>query len=379
MPIFDQGYQHWHGELSGHAWRWLTITRHGVRAQTKGTWRRLLVLSVVVLAWIPALVLAASLIFWGLVEKNHLPSWLEFLQTILPDEIRQDPRTFRVAIWTLAYQFFFSIQLTFCMFLVMIVGPALISQDLRFNAIPLYLSRPLRRIDYFAGKLGVIGVVLAAVAIVPPLLAWFLGVIFSFDITIVRDTYRVLIASVGGGLVVVLSAGTLMLAISSLSRNSLSIGAIWFGSWFLTNSIMLIMFGVVRENWCLLISYTTNLERIQAAMLDTDSAMRPFERLMERQQEKARQAAEMQRRIAERQQPSHRGPKGREMDEPKAPPVVIQEQNPRGNPDDGPPEQPSRFRGPTYPWYWSACVLAGLFGISVWILSLRIKTLDRLR
>jgi hypothetical protein len=31
MPIFDQGYQHWSGALSGHAWRWLVITRHGVR------------------------------------------------------------------------------------------------------------------------------------------------------------------------------------------------------------------------------------------------------------------------------------------------------------------------------------------------------------
>ena len=31
MPIFDQGYQHWSGTLSGHAWRWLAITRHGVR------------------------------------------------------------------------------------------------------------------------------------------------------------------------------------------------------------------------------------------------------------------------------------------------------------------------------------------------------------
>ena len=31
MPIFDQGYQHWQGKLSGHAWRWLSITRQGVR------------------------------------------------------------------------------------------------------------------------------------------------------------------------------------------------------------------------------------------------------------------------------------------------------------------------------------------------------------
>ena len=35
MPIFDQGYQHWTGPLSGHAWRWLAVARHGVRATLK--------------------------------------------------------------------------------------------------------------------------------------------------------------------------------------------------------------------------------------------------------------------------------------------------------------------------------------------------------
>ena len=36
MPIIDQGYQHWSGELSGHAWRWLAIARHGVRVGHEG-------------------------------------------------------------------------------------------------------------------------------------------------------------------------------------------------------------------------------------------------------------------------------------------------------------------------------------------------------
>ncbi len=47
MPIFDQGYQHWTGELTGHAWRWLAITRHGVRVGMKN---RLLATR---LAWSP--------------------------------------------------------------------------------------------------------------------------------------------------------------------------------------------------------------------------------------------------------------------------------------------------------------------------------------
>ena len=74
------------------------------------------------------------------------------------------------------------------MILVLLVGPGLISQDLRFNALPLYFSRPLRRFDYFLGKLGVIGFFLGAVAIVPAVVAYVLGVVFSLDLGVVRDT-----------------------------------------------------------------------------------------------------------------------------------------------------------------------------------------------
>ena len=48
-----------------------------------------------------------------------------------------------------------------------------------------------------------------------------------------------------------------------------------------------------------------------------------------------------------------------------------------------PEERRTRFllenKGSQYPWYWSAFVLAGLFGISVCILNLRVKSLDRLK
>ena len=66
MPIFDQGYQHWKGQLSDHTWRWLTITKQGVRAQLKnrGTWIMLL------MGLVPALALATVLSIWGLIEQN---------------------------------------------------------------------------------------------------------------------------------------------------------------------------------------------------------------------------------------------------------------------------------------------------------------------
>jgi ABC-2 type transport system permease protein len=325
VPIFEQGYQHWNGELAGHGWRWLTITRHGVRAQIRSRWIRLAVL----FAWVPALALAGVLVLWGLVEQNSaLVAPLLQLFRDLPPEIREGPQNYRIAVWTIAYQYFFQLEMFFVMILVLLVGPGLISQDLRFNALPLYFSRPLRRFDYFAGKLGVIAVFLAAVAVVPPLLAYVLGVAFSLDLSILRDTGRFVLVSVVYGLVVVASAGMLMLALSSLSRNSRYVAAFWIGTWFVSNVVSGVLVGTLRASWSPLVSYTQNLTRIANALLDNQAAWAKFAVFIR---------------------------------SPRRDQILV------------------GLTGPTYPWYWSAAVLAGLFGLSLWILSLRVKSLDRLR
>ena len=119
------------------------------------------------------------------------------LTSLLGRPILAGPRDYRVEIWTLCFHYFLSIGIV----VFDGAGPAwwdpnLISQDLRYNALPLYFSRPLRRSDYFLGKLGVIVALLAAVIIVPSCVAYVLGLLFSLDITILRDTSRILLASV---------------------------------------------------------------------------------------------------------------------------------------------------------------------------------------
>ena len=141
----------------------------------------------------------------------------------------------RQAVWTISYSYFFRIELFFIMLIVTLAGPNLISRDLRFNALPLYLSRPLTRLDYFLGKLGMIAAVVAAVAVIPAVAAYVLGVCFSLDLSVVRDTWRLLPASIVYGMVIVVSAGTLMLAMSSLSRRSLYVGLAWIGVWLITS------------------------------------------------------------------------------------------------------------------------------------------------
>ncbi len=232
MPIFDQGYQHWHGPLTGHPWRWLTIARQGIRVQAKGRYLRLLTIC----AWGPAVALVIAMALWGLLEKKSA-GVVSFVQAILPPDIVADPAAYRATVWTLAYSFFFRTQMFFIMLLVAVAGPGLISHDLRLNALPLYFSRPLNRLDYFLGKLGVIGALVASVAVMPAVLAYLVGVCFSLNLGVVKDTWPVLAASVAYGLVVTLSAGTLILALSSLSRRSLYVGIAWAGLWIVSGSV----------------------------------------------------------------------------------------------------------------------------------------------
>jgi ABC-2 type transport system permease protein len=356
MPIFDQGYQHWSGALSGHAWRWLTIARQGVRVSLReGKPGRSLRL-VLLIAWLPALVLAALLCLWGLAERGStLVSFLRPILEFFGPGALADPRQYRVDVWTLGYNYFLQAELFFSMILVLMVGPDLISQDLRYNALPLYFSRPLRRIDYFFGKLGVIVAFLGMVIIAPSLIAYVLGLLFSLDLTILRDTFRLLLASILYGLVIAVSAGLLMLALSSLTRNSRYVPLMWLVVWIGSSAVSGILEsahqqhrirqlsqtapGIARDellaaqinesksNWRPMVSYTANLSRIGQELLGTDAVWE---------------------RLGKFAPPGRRG-------------------------------EYLQFVGPQYPWYWSAAVLAGLMGLSICILNFRIKSLDRLK
>jgi ABC-type transport system involved in multi-copper enzyme maturation permease subunit len=421
MPIFDQGYQHWQGPLSGHAWRWLAIARHGVRVQAKNRILRFLVL----LSWIPALGLVAVVALWGLVEQQNA-TVTGLLQSMLPGEMMRDPAAYRITVWTVAYSYFFQFQIYLIMLLVVIAGPGLISRDLRFNALPLYFARPLTRLDYFAGKLGVIGALVAAVAVVPALCAYLIGVCFSLDVSVVRDTYPVLLGSVAYGLVVTLSTGTLMLAMSSLTRRSLYVGFAWAGLWIISGSVGGILSGVhgdavrrgtMNEEIQRFVDenppppgvqmhgmYPSTMRHPMEGMPAGVSVRRDPNRQVERWHRAWSLAAQKgyergQQQLAEEARTDWRplcsyvGNLGRLadllLDTDGAWVAFGKASTARGPGRGGPRSQTQaavaderRFADqmvPQYPWWWSAAVLAGLVGLSTCILTLRVTSLDRLK
>lgn len=354
MPIFDQGYQHWSGQLSCHTWRWLAITRRGLRTALQG-WP---VRGALFLSWLPAIVLTFVLCMWGLVERQSetIAALKPFLMGILGRPVLAGPLEYRADIWTLCFHYFLAWELWFAMLLVLLVGPNLISQDLRYNALPLYFSRPLRRIDYFLGKLGIIVALIGLTIIVPSVVAYVFGLLFSLDITILRDTLPILLATVVYGLVIAVSAGLLVLALSSISRNSRYVALFWLGIWVITSTVSLVLVRVDQEarirangmrhriwqneqfltkeieaertDWRPLVSYSANLRRIEERLLNTNASWQ---------------------RLSDITPSGRRGP------------FLMQ------------------MLGTQYPWYWSAAVLLGLAALSAGTLHLTIKSLDRLK
>ncbi len=358
MPIFDQGYQHWDGQLSGQFGRILAIVSRGVQVQIRNRWVRWIMLA----ALGPAFLLSVFLVIWGLFEsKSSLLTPFFGLLKNLPEELQAGPKAFRIAVWTLAVRQFFELQIFFSMMLVLLIGPDLISQDLRFNALPLYLSRPIRRWEYFVGKLGVIAVFLSAVTLLPVLVAFLLGFGFSLDASVIRDTGLLFLGSLAYGVVVVFSAGLLMLAFSSMSRNSRYVGATWLVFWLVSGVSAQVLKETVNRDWCPLASYTRNLLRIRDSLIGAHAAWGQIERLTEAGRDTFDAMAS--------------GPflRGRRGLGPPLPPMSRRAPRPQF-------QSPimAAFIPPTFPWWWSASVLCGLAVLSIGVLATRVRGLDRL-
>jgi ABC-2 type transport system permease protein len=216
--------------------------------------------------------------------------------------------------------------------------------------------------------------------ILPVLLAYALGIAFSLALTVARDTWRVLLGSIAYGTVVVVSGGALMLAISSLSRNSRLVGAMWVGFWIVSNVASDVLTETVGLNWCPLVSYTANLDRTREELLGVATARTKFLDLWESTRRLGEVASRSsfpfggagRRRIGPAPPPPP----------PPVPPEAAPESGRRRRRRDRNDPTPVFLRTPEYlkhPWTWSAAVLGGLFAVSLMTLTTRVKSLDRLK
>jgi ABC-2 type transport system permease protein len=192
MPIHDQGYRRYAGERTLRGRAWWVIARAGIRERLRE--RRFLALLLV--AWLLFLVRAVQLyVGTTLVRASFFAASEETFHSFLNQ------------------------QRLFVFFIAIYAGAGLIANDRQVNALQLYLSKPITRHDYLAGKLAALAAFLLAVTWLPAMALLALQVLFSGSIDFVANHPRLVVAITFASLLQVLLASVTMLALSSLSRS----------------------------------------------------------------------------------------------------------------------------------------------------------------
>ena len=207
MPIHDQGYRRYAGRrvLGGRSW-WV-ITRAGILERVKE--RRFL--GLLLIAWAPFIVRSVQI---------YLATNFSQASFLAPTA-----QTFRE----------FLDQQGFFVFLITIfVGSGLIANDRRANALQIYLSKPLTRVEYIVGKLATLILFLITVTWLPAILLLFLQMMFAGSAAFVRtNLYLIPAITVFAAIQICVSAFA-MLALSSLSKNRRFVAMMYAGIIFFT-------------------------------------------------------------------------------------------------------------------------------------------------
>src|SRR4051812_2013028 len=235
MPIHDQSYRRYGGGRAAHGQAWLVIARAGMMTML----RKRAFMGLLIAAWGPFLVRAVQIY----VTANY-PQVAMFAPTA---------ETFRQ----------FLEQQDFFVFIITIyVGAGLIANDRRANALQIYLSKPLMRTEYIAGKAAILFGFLLFVTLVPALLLLLLQVMFAGSFAFLQKNLFLFPAITVSALLQATLATFTMLALSSLSKSSRYVAIMYAGVLFFTAAIygvMVAITGSTRLSW---LSLGSNLAQV---------------------------------------------------------------------------------------------------------------------
>jgi ABC-2 type transport system permease protein len=235
MPIHDQSYRRYRGGRAMPGQAWTVIARAGMLTMI----RQRAFLGLLLFAWFPFIVRAVQIY----VTANY-PQVAMFAPTA---------ETFRQ----------FLEQQDFFVFVVTIyAGAGLIANDRRANALQIYLSKPLMRSEYIAGKAAILFGFLMFVTFVPAILLLLLQVMFAGSFEFLKKNLFLFPAITVASLLQAMLATFTMLALSSLSKSSRYVGILYAGIIFFTGAIYLVMLAITGSTKLSFLSLGSNLLQV---------------------------------------------------------------------------------------------------------------------
>jgi ABC-2 type transport system permease protein len=239
-PIHDQSYRRYVGARQPFGRAWGVIARTGIRAMLS----RRAFLAFLLLAWVPFIVRTVQI--YAVTMYPAAGQVLPINAQLFQDFVEQQGAiVFFVTIWA---------------------GAGLIANDRRANALQIYLSKPLDRLEYIGGKLAVLVVYLLEVTLLPALCLILVQILISGSFEFIRANLLVVPAVILASLLRVIVAAFTMLALSSLSKSSRYVAVLYTGAVFFTEAMygfLLLVTGSSRVAW---VSITRNLEQVTDAI-----------------------------------------------------------------------------------------------------------------
>jgi ABC-2 type transport system permease protein len=238
MPIHDQGYRRYGGLKARTGTGWTVIARAGIRTfVTKRAFLGLLLVS-----WFPFFVRAVQ--FYAAANLTTIPQ--ASLLAPSADTFRQ----------------FLEQQQTFVFFVTVYVGAGLIANDRRANALQIYLSKPLTRVEYVFGKLAILMSFLALVTWLPAIVLLIVQITFAGNFTFFRNNVFLFPAITVFAFIEVVLASSTMLALSSLSKSSRYVAILYAAVIFFTQAVYGVIYAVTRSTAFSWLSFSANLAQV---------------------------------------------------------------------------------------------------------------------
>jgi ABC-2 type transport system permease protein len=264
MPLHDVGYRPWQGERLGSGSAIGVIALTGIKLAWTSRWLRRMVF----FAWSPALVFAMSFFaFEQAIDEGRLANMRDaaragrnldgvgMLGTVLADTLGrtpghaagtravrreggppEDPKVdvaeTRRVVWSRLLLAFMRVpQALLLAGVIGLVAPSLVSRDLRAKAWLVYFTRPVGRVEYLLGKAAILGVLVAAITVLPALALWLIGVLVSPSVWVAVDTWDLPLKAVAASVVLAVPTVLLALAYSSATAESRIASFAWFATW----------------------------------------------------------------------------------------------------------------------------------------------------
>ena len=269
MPVYDQSYKRWEGSFKSHSFRWWVISKYGI----KTAFKKKAVKALFIFAFAP--LLASAVYIYGLTHIGKVSGFVrglggggmmpQFSGKVYKVEIEGDTAAFlrklqeeglesqstdaglkvtvpegenSKRIVTIAkqagakigrlvppgveasfYNGYLDRAFIFLFVLLLAVGSGLIAKDVKFNALQIYLAKPITAIEYIVGKLGVVVFFLVMITFVPGIFLFLFQAILVGDSLYIRHYWWVPGAICGYSLLMVFSGALIVLALSAFSRN----------------------------------------------------------------------------------------------------------------------------------------------------------------